>query len=111
MSNCLGISSLKALVVTVSCFFEFLRHILGSGIADGDEHFAVRLHLRKSLFAVLRHRVAISFASKLSSDSLLPARQVIAVSECERGIAGGSRFLRTYDGFFIKAKLARMIYD
>ncbi len=88
MSNGSSISGLEALEDTVPwwCFFEFLRHIFGAGISDDcDEHIAVGSQACKSLIAVLRHRVhlaAMSFVSKLSSDSLPPARQMIAQSEC-----------------------------
>ncbi len=71
-------------IASPCCFFEFLRHIFGAGTAE--EPIAVSSQDCKSLFEVLRHRThfaEMSFASKLSSDSMLPARQRGALSECE----------------------------
>ena len=73
-------------IASLCCFFEFLRHFFGAGIADGDEHLVVGSHCWKSLFAVLRHRTAMSFASKLSSVSLPPDMKAGALSECVRAM-------------------------
>ncbi len=71
------------------CFFELRRHIFGAGMAIVEAHFAVLSKACKFMFAVLRDRMplaAMSFASKVSSDLVLLARQRTAMFVCEEWV-------------------------
>ncbi len=58
-------------------------------MANDEAHFAVLSQAWKLKFAVLRERMplaAMSFASKLSSDLVLLARQRTAMFDCEEWV-------------------------